>query len=367
MVTPERERRDTLLGGGRASLRQSTGRQRTSNMSRHIHVGKSFTIFLSLILATLALPTSVLQDLMANDVTNKKVKRAQTMPAVEKPLESQKEYFYPTAIKRGGGGLKTNQLPLLTEWDQQRYREQAAAEDLPVSLYSPLDELDDKSVSDYEKGYRYATNRDKLDEALENAILKSELYGEPTALNQYRYYEDDDRKRKRRNASTTAKKAAARTQQARRITNRLKRETDLSPEDILAILTLWENERLSGLNTQNRRPWQPNYESDYSDFSQDSDEDWLDAPVYPHASDEHMTPPSPNYYYDVAPQYAEKRGRWGGFTENRRKRFMVAKKRADPTRELRYLNGPSRNDYYALSEFLANQRDAADGPLYQRY
>lgn len=147
----------------------------------------------------------------------------------------------------------------------------------------------------------------------------------------------------------------------------MKRETDLSPEDILAILTLWENERLSGLNTQNRRPWQPNYESDYSDFSQDSDEDWLDAPVYPHASDEHMTPPSPNYYYDVAPQYAEKRGRWGGFTENRRKRFMVAKKRADPTRELRYLNGPSRNDYYALSEFLANQRDAADGPLYQRY
>lgn len=60
--------------------------------------------------------------------------------------------------------------------------------------------MDDKSIAEYEKGYRYGTNKDKLDEALENAVLKSELYGDPASINQYRYYGGvaDDKRRKRR-------------------------------------------------------------------------------------------------------------------------------------------------------------------------
>lgn len=72
---------------------------------------------------------------------------------------------------------------------------------LPSSLYQ---QFDDKTIAEYEKGYRYGTNKDKLDEALENAVLKSELYGDPAAMNQYRYYGSgvgaEDRRRRRRDA-----------------------------------------------------------------------------------------------------------------------------------------------------------------------
>lgn len=59
---------------------------------------------------------------------------------------------------------------------------------------SPFDE---KTISEYEKGFHYGTNKDKLDEALENAVLKSELYGDPVAINQYRYYGNEERRRRR--------------------------------------------------------------------------------------------------------------------------------------------------------------------------
>lgn len=73
---------------------------------------------------------------------------------------------------------------------------------LPSSLYNDDEtaRLNDKSISEYEKGFRYGTNRDKLNEALENAVLKSELYGEPSAINQYRYYGTGmEEKRRKRN------------------------------------------------------------------------------------------------------------------------------------------------------------------------
>lgn len=73
---------------------------------------------------------------------------------------------------------------------------------LSPSLYSSDDNQfdDDKSLLDYEKGYRYGTNKEKLDKDLENAVLKSELYGDPAYYNQYRYLDErsEDKKRKRR-------------------------------------------------------------------------------------------------------------------------------------------------------------------------
>lgn len=56
--------------------------------------------------------------------------------------------------------------------------------------------FDEKTLNEYQKGLRYGANKAALDEQMENAILKSEMYGEPAAVNQYRYY-GDDRRRKR--------------------------------------------------------------------------------------------------------------------------------------------------------------------------
>lgn len=87
------------------------------------------------------------------------------------------------------------------EWFQEAIEDNLPQ--LQSSLYNNDDgQFDDKSIAEYEKGFRYGTNKDKLDEALENAVLKSELYGEPTALNQYRYYGGgmEERRRKRRDA-----------------------------------------------------------------------------------------------------------------------------------------------------------------------
>lgn len=103
-------------------------------------------------------------------------------------------------------------------------------------------------------------------------------------------------------------------------------------------------------------------EADQNDEG-DDEENWMDTPVYPHATG-HANNIGPGYIFEDKP--FEKRGRWGGFTaDNRRKRFMVAKKRNDPTRELRYLNGPNKNDYYTLSQLLSNQREP-NVPLYHR-
>lgn len=82
---------------------------------------------------------------------------------------------------------------------------------------------------------------------------------------------------------------------------------------------------------------------DENDIEQD-EENWLDTPVYPHASNQF----NPGYYY-----------------EDKKKRYMVARKRNDPTRELRYLNGPNKNDFYTLSQLLNSQREP-NLPVYHR-
>lgn len=148
---------------------------------------------------------------------------------------------------------------------------------------------------------------------------------------------------------------------------RLKRDADLSPEELLTILTLWENERQK---QPYRSSWQ-NYESSSVNLDNENDneygeeeEKWLSGPVYPRRMSRPKTPQ--NYYYErEAPQTS---GRWGEIAEGRKKRFMVAKKRNDPTRDLGYSSGgpmQSRSDYYTLAQLLSSQR-GQDVPLYRR-
>lgn len=89
-----------------------------------------------------------------------------------------------------GANLEPKSLPDL-QWEQEQadFINRNTLPNVSSSLFrypdsSSFDE--DKTLSEYEKGYRYGTSKDSLDEALENAVLKSELYGDPAALNQYR-------------------------------------------------------------------------------------------------------------------------------------------------------------------------------------
>uniref|UniRef100_A0A1Y1JWA2 Uncharacterized protein n=1 Tax=Photinus pyralis TaxID=7054 RepID=A0A1Y1JWA2_PHOPY len=284
------------------------------------------------------LPTSLVEDVKANSIKDSKVKRARS-DTEENPHLPAIYYKNPSAIKRG-----TSQ-----PFDNWEDLNKETFINLAPSLYSNDGKIDDKSIVDYEKAYQYGTNKEKLDEALENAVLKSELYGSPGSANQYRYFEGgNDEKRKKRAAF-------------KRLNSRYKRDIELTPEEFLTLLSLWENERRH--TSDDYRPtwsrYEPNVDLDDRNENEldEDDENWLDTPVvYPHATNR----ASPNYMYE------DKRGEWGRFPENKKKRFMVARKRNDPTRELRYINGPpQRSDFYTLSQLLAAQREP-NAPLYRR-
>lgn len=117
-----------------------------------------------------------------------------------------------------------------------------------------------------------------------------------------------------------------------RLDGRIKREVDLTPEEILALLSLYENNRQRQQESSNyRQPWnryEPNFDIDINqDESQDQDEEnWLDNPVFPHATgyDKEL---GPKYMIDQGnPQMYDKKVHWGGFGDNRKKRFMVRSK-----------------------------------------
>ncbi|KAG5876188.1 hypothetical protein JTB14_032396 [Gonioctena quinquepunctata] len=153
----------------------------------------------------------------------------------------------------------------------------------------------------------------------------------------------------------------------------MKREVDLSPEEILALMSLYENnhQRQPPSSENYRYPWnrfEPNLETDFNqDDIQDQDEEnWLDNPVYPHAST-YEKDMGPKYAFETSePRMFENKERWRGFVGDNKNKFMVPKKRnVDPTHELRYINGPNKNDFYTLSQLLSKQREP-NLPVYHR-
>lgn len=147
--------------------------------------------------------------------------------------------------------------------------------------------------------------------------------------------------------------------------NRLKREVELSPEEILTLLSLWDEDRLrqpAGYRTNWPR-YNPDLDLDNDreeNEIDDPDESWLESPVYPGIRNPvHISPFSREMAHNSpifdsqGPIFASKRP-WAGFSDKKRKRFMVSRKRSDPTRELRYLNGPAQTheDLYSLTQLL---------------
>ncbi|GLV34599.1 hypothetical protein CBL_09080 [Carabus blaptoides fortunei] len=348
-----------------------------------------------------ALPTTLLEDVKAAEarLETNKVKRSHPGETINLNAEANAGspvayYSNPTATKRASNLKPDNVEEPSIDWDQPQQQQQQQqpvfderpkAEALAKELFGTDDNpFDDKTLAEYEKGFHYGTNKAKLDEQMENAILKSEMYGDPAAINQYRYYGgSDDRRRKRSNSKRNI-----------RFSNRYKREVELSPEDILTLLSLWEEDRFRqpvGYRTN----W-PRYNGDVDldndrdeNDIEETDENWLESPVYPGARNPvHMSQFSHDYSGHPAPYpatgtggyieaksyepqqqiFATKR-QWGGFSDKKRKRFMVSRKRSDPTRELRYLNGPAQghDDMYSLSQLLgaSPQRDLSV-PAYHR-
>ncbi|XP_060522676.1 prohormone-2-like [Cylas formicarius] len=300
----------------------------------------------SLVASTVAIPSSLMDEIKSRDVKNNKVKRAQSSEQSAEDNSNNLDYYLkPTAIKRGVNmKIQGTDLPL-SDWDRDQpiFRgNQYNMDNVQSGLFNSPDlSPDDKTLLDYEKAFRYGSNRDKLDEALENAVLKSELYGDP--INQYRYYGPDDRRKKR---------------EARKL--RLKRNIDLTPEEVLTLLTLYENNRQSPETENYRQPWtrygKNAFLGDQSD--EDNSEAWYDVPVYPHATMDNDF--GPNYI----PNYDN-----NGQQYDKKKRFLATKKRSsDPTRMLRYLNGPNENDFNTLSKVLNNQKDQSkfNVPVYRR-
>ncbi|CAG9767083.1 unnamed protein product [Ceutorhynchus assimilis] len=311
-----------------------------------------------------ALPSSLVEEIKSSEVkSNNKVKRAQPTTGSEAENIGRMSYFNskPTSAIKRGTNLKDSDLSDWTGGDQLFRNAGFNLDNVQSGLYNPanLPLMDDKSIAEYEKGYRYGTNKDKLDEALENAVLKGELYGDP--YNQYnRFYGSDDRRRKRGVASSK---------------QRSKRNIDLTPEEILALLTLYETNQKSLKESENYRQPIVRYNKNYDTYDLDLDgndndnNNWLNGPVYPHATIDQLPE---NYLYDYGTnqqQPVDYKARWGTFDDAKKKRFFVAKKRtSDPTRMIRYINGPSQNDFNTLSTIINNQKDAKpEIPIYRRF
>ncbi|XP_066259839.1 uncharacterized protein [Euwallacea similis] len=269
-----------------------------------------------LVTLSMALPSALVEEIKNSEVKTNKVKRAQPDQLGPEENIGKLSYFgdkQSSAIKRGTNLKETD----LGDWTGDFNMDNVQS----GLLNSPSLPMEDKTMAEYEKGYRYAINRDKLDEDLENAVLKGELYVDP--YNQYRS----------------------------------KRNVDLTPEEVMALLALYD---------KNQRGLKNSY--DVLDTDED-DETWSNDPIYPYGTVDRIPD---NYLYNHANRQLDYKPRWGNFDLGaaKKKRFVVAqnKRTSDPTRMIRYINGPNQNDFNTLSNILNNQKEGGnvDIPVYHR-
>lgn len=272
-----------------------------------------------------------------------------------------------------------------------------AEDDKPSQPNSPSNSMYEQTYSPYEKNYDY--DKLLLNEVEENG---PRVWDVPPYS---RYYTSEDR-RKRSEKSTAQpsittlqpptstydfKPSSRPTQQSVQAQvkrsvpfyqePRFKRELplDIDPDDVLTLLSLWENERRNG-------NWRNYAKEEYENMIDDNgflDEEgarndfllalpWLDAPVYPSRHYDTLSPSDigivrthPPSYYDQLDQQYEGTAQYGGpqygnsqydFVYPQRayypheKRFIVSKKRAqnyDPysTAQLQLSSQPRSYQY----------------------
>nr|XP_034176414.1 prohormone-2-like [Osmia lignaria] len=314
----------------------------------------------SLIVITQSLPTNLAEDGKKTDQTMRpKPKRAQEMLMFGNQQNRQAESntggssYSSTAEKRtlsssGLGGLKA---ALVEEEKSSRFN-------------TPNNAMYDRdSFSPYEKNYDYSK------------VLVNELGNEMPQVWDVpaysRYYMNEDRRKRSEKSgtsgsttmkpstssfqsSTSTQQSASQTQAKRSVPiyqePRFKRELDIDPEDVLTLLSLWENER-------RKRNWHKYMNEEYDNVDDEDnlldEEDprnvipWVDSSVYPprHYSLDSLSPsdigiirthPS-SYYeqyenqygqqYDGTPQYGLVYPQQSYYNVPE-KRFMVSRKRS---------------------------------------
>lgn len=130
-----------------------------------------------------------------------------------------------------------------------------------------------KSVEEYAKVLALRPFSDNA--RIENAILKAESFGDPASMNEYRYYGGEDRKK--------------RTAIYNRPVTYPRRELGLTTDDVIAFLTLIQQQKPKIYNALTQRQWsdfvnsldfQENDSGEYEDVYNDSSENRFEN-LYP--------------------------------------------------------------------------------------
>ncbi|KAH1025318.1 uncharacterized protein LOC109537854 isoform X1 [Dendroctonus ponderosae] len=237
-----------------------------------------------LVAVSLALPSSLVQEIKNSEMKSNKVKRAQSDSNEPEENIGKMSYFTnrPTSAIKRGTNLKEADMG---EWnrDQLYGGRDFSLDNIQSGLYDfPNLPMDDKTIAEYEKGYQYGTNKEKLDAALQNAILKSELYGDNYGPSIWPY--EDRRRRKRETVSN------------KRNTLRYKRNVDLTPDEVLRLLQFYEKNQRELKN------------GEFYPVEDNNDETWFNEPMRYGSVDR----PANNRFHQINSQ-PDYKPRWGAF------------------------------------------------------
>lgn len=246
-----------------------------------------------------------------------------------------------------------------------------AEDDKPSQPNSPSNSMYEQTYSPYEKNYDY--DKVLLNEVEENG---PRVWDVPPYS---RYYTGEDR---RKRSETTVQPSTTTSQpptyyktrstslpstqqpvQSKRSVPfyqepRFKRELplDIDPDDVLTLLSLWENERRNG-------NWRNYAKEEYENMIDDNgylDEEgtrnalpWLDAPVYPSRHYDTLSPSDigivrthPPSYYDQLDQQYEGTAQYGGPQYSNSQYDFVYPQRAYYPHEKRFIVSKKRTQNY---------------------
>ncbi|GAB1867146.1 Prohormone-2 [Camponotus japonicus] len=329
-------------------------------------------LLFSLVSIGICLPTSLIEDVKKADQAMKpKSKRTQEMLMFGNQQNRQvnaaaSDSFMSNAEKRtlassGLGGLKAA----------------LAEDDKPSQSNSPSNSMYEQTYSPYEKNYDY--DKVLLNEVEENG---PRVWDVPPYS---RYYTGEDRRKRSEKSTaqpsiTTLQPPTSQTYNYKTRTPlvptqqpvqaqvkrsvpfyqepRFKRELplDIDPDDVLTLLSLWENERRNG-------NWRNYAKEEYENMIDDNgflDEEgtrnalpWLDAPVYPSRHYDTLSPSDigivrthpPNYYDQLDQQY-EGTAPYGGPQYGNSQYDFVYPQRAYYPHEKRFIVSKKRTQSY---------------------
>ncbi|XP_076291653.1 prohormone-2 [Lasioglossum baleicum] len=327
----------------------------------------------SVVSLTDSLPTNMAQDAKKPEqIMRPKLKRAQEMLMFGNQQNHQPESNAADQVRSYASSNAEKRTPLSSSSGLGGLKVALSEEEVARSKTPSKNLYDRDSFSPYEKNYDYG-------KVLMNELgqQESNIWDVPSYS---RYYLNEDRRKRSEKAtisgSTTVKpvtasyQSPASTQQSVQSLQsqvkrsvpiyqepRFKRELNIDPEEMLALLSLWENERRN-------RNWHKYMNEEYENMDEDGnlleEEDprnvipWMDSPMYPvrRYGVDSLSPSDigivrthpPSYYeqygnqygqqFDSGSQYGDSSPQYGlvypqqSYYNAPEKRFMVSRKRS---------------------------------------